>query len=340
VPSFSTWRINSGGPAYTDTAGHAWSADTAFVGGNSNGNGNSVANTGDPALYQTERWGNPGFSYRLAVPAGSYQVTLKFAEIFDNGAGQRIMNLSLNGTQVLANLDVFSDAGGFNRADDKVFNNVAPAADGFITVLLQTTAASPDKNAALKALQVIPQPPVPTSTRTPTPPPASACSGVPAWAANVAYAVGQQVSYGNRLYRCLQAHTSLTGWEPPNVPALWTDLGSCGGPSQLSSARLDDKQTPSAVPTPGPSLLAGPNPAKDWVRVFYTLDQPGQARLRLSSLEGAGLQVIDLGSQAAGRGEWTLRLDGVASGIYLVDLEVNAGEGWVKKGTFKVAVRK
>ncbi|WP_349290090.1 carbohydrate-binding protein [Thermoanaerobacterium thermosaccharolyticum] len=22
-------------------------------------------------------------------------------------------------------------------------------------------------------------------------------------------------------YKCIQAHTSLVGWEPPNVPALW-----------------------------------------------------------------------------------------------------------------------
>jgi chitinase len=37
----------------------------------------------------------------------------------------------------------------------------------------------------------------------------------------VAYTVGQLVTYGGTTYRCLQAHTSLAGWEPPNVPALW-----------------------------------------------------------------------------------------------------------------------
>ncbi|HEU4426105.1 MAG TPA: carbohydrate-binding protein, partial [Pilimelia sp.] len=29
---------------------------------------------------------------------------------------------------------------------------------------------------------------------------------------------------GGASYRCIQAHTSLTGWEPPNVPALWQRL--------------------------------------------------------------------------------------------------------------------
>lgn len=43
----------------------------------------------------------------------------------------------------------------------------------------------------------------------------------PSWASNTAYKVGDEVSYSNQLYICQIAHTSLTGWEPPNVPALW-----------------------------------------------------------------------------------------------------------------------
>jgi chitinase len=41
---------------------------------------------------------------------------------------------------------------------------------------------------------------------------------------NHAYAVGDRVSYNGHNYQCLQAHTSLVGWEPPNVPALWQAL--------------------------------------------------------------------------------------------------------------------
>ena len=42
-----------------------------------------------------------------------------------------------------------------------------------------------------------------------------------AWAANVAYAVNDTVTYNGTTYKCLQAHTSQVGWEPSNVPALW-----------------------------------------------------------------------------------------------------------------------
>lgn len=49
-----------------------------------------------------------------------------------------------------------------------------------------------------------------------------------AWAPNIAYAVNDTVTYNGSTYTCLQAHTSLVGWEPSNVPALWKTGGSGG----------------------------------------------------------------------------------------------------------------
>ena len=175
----ATWRVNAGGPALTDSAGHAWSADTNFSGGATNGNGNAIAGTPDQALYQSERWGSPSFSYAFHVPQGPYQVTLKFAEIFDGAAGQRLMNISINGTQVLANFDVFADAGGMNKADDKVFNNIAPNGSGQIVILVSSAAGSPDANAKINAIQIVAQPATATPTSTATP----SKTSTPTWTA-------------------------------------------------------------------------------------------------------------------------------------------------------------
>lgn len=41
------------------------------------------------------------------------------------------------------------------------------------------------------------------------------------WQPWVSYNVNDQVSYNGSIYICIQAHTSLPGWEPANVPALW-----------------------------------------------------------------------------------------------------------------------
>lgn len=43
----------------------------------------------------------------------------------------------------------------------------------------------------------------------------------PFWEINIEYIVGDRRQYEHLLYKCIQAHTSQTGWEPPNVPALW-----------------------------------------------------------------------------------------------------------------------
>jgi chitin-binding protein len=74
------------------------------------------------------------------------------------------------------------------------------------------------------------QPPpttTPPTTRPPTTPPTTAPTTPPAggtWAAGTSYAVGSTVTYGGASYRCRQAHTAIAGWEPPNVPALWSRI--------------------------------------------------------------------------------------------------------------------
>lgn len=56
----------------------------------------------------------------------------------------------------------------------------------------------------------------------------------PMWAVNVSYTVGFKVRHNDRLYRCIQAHTSLTGWEPENVQSLWEAI------NETHSGTIDD----------------------------------------------------------------------------------------------------
>ena len=46
----------------------------------------------------------------------------------------------------------------------------------------------------------------------------------PVWATDTAYPAGYKVQHGGKLWRCLQAHTSQTGWEPNNAPSLWAKV--------------------------------------------------------------------------------------------------------------------
>lgn len=46
----------------------------------------------------------------------------------------------------------------------------------------------------------------------------------PLWVENKAYAVDNRIRYGNILYKCVQAHTSLPNWTPDITPALWVEV--------------------------------------------------------------------------------------------------------------------
>lgn len=46
----------------------------------------------------------------------------------------------------------------------------------------------------------------------------------PAWSAGQAYVAGYKVQHGGKLWRCLQAHTAQTGWEPENAASLWEEI--------------------------------------------------------------------------------------------------------------------
>ena len=46
----------------------------------------------------------------------------------------------------------------------------------------------------------------------------------PEWASGVAYTAGYRIQRSGKLWRCLQAHTAQTGWEPENAASLWTEI--------------------------------------------------------------------------------------------------------------------
>jgi hypothetical protein len=123
APPFAL-RVAAGATSpYTDSTGHVWSADTGFTGGVAGDNqGQAVQGAADSTLYDGQRYGNAaGFAYDFPVPAGSYEVTLKFAENYVNGVGQRLFGVSIDGTSVLSDFDIYAESGGPWRALDKTF---------------------------------------------------------------------------------------------------------------------------------------------------------------------------------------------------------------------------
>lgn len=141
----TTRRIEAGATAnYTDSTGNVWVADTGFVGGSTADRGNiAIANTNNPRIYQTERYGMSG--YQLGVANGTYTIKLHFAETYTGitGPGQRVFGVNVEGVQ-LNNIDVFAETGGLNRALVKTLQ--ITVADGQLDLKFAAVTNYPEIN--------------------------------------------------------------------------------------------------------------------------------------------------------------------------------------------------
>lgn len=142
IEPFTTIFLNAGGSSYTDSTGNTWSGDSGFQGGTTYNSGAAISGTSDGTLYQSVRYNASGpVVYQFAVPNGSHNVTLKFAEPYYTSSGKRVFDIALNGTTVQSGLDVFAASGGINRALDLSFPvNVS---GGQITITLTGQIAAP-----------------------------------------------------------------------------------------------------------------------------------------------------------------------------------------------------
>jgi fibronectin type 3 domain-containing protein len=125
-------QINSGGPAVSPFA-----VDMDFTGGGTINHTNTidlsgVTNPAPMAVYQTARIGNFKYTIPGFTAGSSHTVRLHFAETYWTAAGLRVFNVSVNGTQVLTNFDIFAAAGAKNRAVIEQFTAIANASGQYV----------------------------------------------------------------------------------------------------------------------------------------------------------------------------------------------------------------
>jgi predicted alpha/beta superfamily hydrolase len=119
---------------YKDKFGNVWAADQdldagkswgADYGSTSDREGVGITGTDIPRIYETERYSMD--SYKFKVPNGKYTVRLHFAETYDGigGPGERVFSVSLQGKEVLKDLDPFQVAGGALKPVVKEFKGVS-----------------------------------------------------------------------------------------------------------------------------------------------------------------------------------------------------------------------
>ena len=130
-------QVNAGGPAVSPFV-----ADVDFAGGGTIHHSNTidlsaVTNPAPMAVYQTGRDGNFTYTVPSFTAGSSHTVRLHFAETFWTSAGSRIFNVTINGTRVLTNFDIFATAGAMNKAVIEQFTASANA-NGQIVIQFTT----------------------------------------------------------------------------------------------------------------------------------------------------------------------------------------------------------
>ena len=147
----NTYHVIAGGSTGWNSVGSdPYSPDAYYSGGGTATNANAISGTADDPLYQPERNGN--FSYAFPVPNGRYQVTLRFSENFWTCAGCRLFNVSLQGSPVLTNFDIYATAGARYTAVDKTF--VANVTGGSVNLAFTNVTDL----AKVDAISVVPLP--------------------------------------------------------------------------------------------------------------------------------------------------------------------------------------
>lgn len=124
------YRVNCGGPLYTDIHGNAWTGDKGFVDSwtsafpempaqfaSQRRSFSPVKGTADWKLFQDFRYGKDKLKYSFELANGNYKVELYFVEpwIGIGGAmypeGKRLFDVAINGKKVLKGLDIRKAAG-------------------------------------------------------------------------------------------------------------------------------------------------------------------------------------------------------------------------------------
>lgn len=125
--------IDAGG-----TGSGSFAADTDYLGGStytttsSIDTSNILTNPAPQEVYQSDRYGNFTYTIPNLTPNTSYNIQLDFAEPYwgingNGGTGSREFDVSMNGTQVLNDFDVYTTAGGADKALAEDFTTTSDA---------------------------------------------------------------------------------------------------------------------------------------------------------------------------------------------------------------------
>jgi mannose/cellobiose epimerase-like protein (N-acyl-D-glucosamine 2-epimerase family) len=151
VPSLAVYQINTG----STSAATPFTGDQYGSGGTMRTVTNAIDRTGvtDPApqaVYQSERYGNSTYTFPNLTAGAAYTVRLHFAELYHTATGKRVFNMSINGTTVLSNFDIYAVTGARYKAAVRAFTATATTSGQIVVAFSKVT-----DNATIEGIEVL-----------------------------------------------------------------------------------------------------------------------------------------------------------------------------------------
>jgi hypothetical protein len=157
TPGTTTVRVLAGrltGSPFVTTTGNTFALDQYFTPspGQSSTNSTIYAGTVNSGIYQGYRFDGRFIACTVPVTNGAYTVTMHFAETYWTAPNKRVFDVTLQGTTVIPNYDIFAKVG-YDTADAEAFNIIVT--NGSIVAQVNVGAANLDIP-LLCAVEIVP----------------------------------------------------------------------------------------------------------------------------------------------------------------------------------------
>lgn len=320
-------RINPGcsGSNFRAANGTVFLTDRYFGGsGDCFYNSDPVKNTPDSYLYRTARYGLYGdFEYNIPLVNGSYNLTLKFAEINYRSKGSRVFNVLVNGAKVLSNFDILNEVPSRTALDKTFPVNVT---GGTMRIQFQGVV----RRGIINAIEIVPVAVQPVTISV-NPAQVSLSAGQTArFTATVGGASNTAVNWSASAGTIAADGTYAA---PASIPlaATATVTATCQANSSSKATAIVSLTAPAPVPVPPVltlstaslafSAVAGTTPA---AQAFTVANSGGAGMSWTASASGSWLKITPASGTNAGTVTASVNTAGLVAGSYTGSITVAA----------------
>jgi hypothetical protein len=322
--AYTEIAINANGLDYVAEDGTEFVSDVFFTNSSvfTNNTITDILGTNDDEIFRSERV-DFNFAYEIPVVNGDYELDLYFAEIFfgaaggtTGGSGLRVFNVSVEGTEVISNLDIYDTVG----AETALIITVPVTVDD---EFLNINFTSVTNKAKISGIVLREQGCTNPENITVSPTSNSVSFSWDAVDDAFGYQLaGRPLGAPNLKYLVVTGTSKNVTGLSPSTSYEWAIRTGCPGDTTdftpfdtFATLTLKEEGILAALE----EMQLSPNPATQVSMLSFTVNEEADAEVRILDLAGREVLTRQL-STMSGNNQYELTLTDLESGLYIVEL--------------------